>query len=184
MKRLMMYVILLSAMAVLVFTAIAAAQSGYPEGNTTDVQNSTTAPATNNAAETTTPTPKSPITRGTLPILDNYFDPAQLSIAPGTTVTIVNTGTKAHTATADNGLFDTGVLEPGESFEVYFEGSGSVTYHCKLHPEMKGSIVVGEGGGVEDPTPQEQQAAEVAPNEPNIEATKPATEVAQPSRGY
>jgi len=57
---------------------------------------------------------------------------------------IVNTDTEAHTATADNKLFDTGVLKPGEAFEVYFEGSGTVTYHCELHPDMKGSIVVGE----------------------------------------
>jgi len=65
-KRRMMYVIPLSAMAVLVFAAIAAAQS-VPEGqesslNTTDVQNSTTVPAelpaeTTPPAESITPAP-------------------------------------------------------------------------------------------------------------------------------
>ena len=76
----------------------------------------------------------------------------QLSIASGTTLKIVNTDDEAHTATADNDLFDTGVLKPGESKEVYFEGAGSVTYHDALHPNMKGSIVVGEGGGAADTT--------------------------------
>jgi plastocyanin len=153
-KRRMMYVIPLSAMAVLVFAAIAAAQS-VPEGqessqNSTDVQNSTTVPAelpaeTTPPAGSITPAPDSTITRrGTLPINDHAFDPAQLTIASGTTLMIVNTDTEAHTATADNKLFDTGVLKPGEAFEVYFEGSGTVTYHCELHPDMKGSIVVGE----------------------------------------
>jgi len=197
-KRLRMYVIIpLSAIAVLVFATIAAAQS-VPEGqepsqitadgHTTDVQNSTTVPAketpaeTTTPAESTTPAPNSTITRGTLPINDHAFDPAQLHIASGTTLTIVNTDPEWHTATADNDLFDTGVLEAGESFEVYFEGSGTVTYHCELHPDMKGSIVVGEGGGGEDTTPP-QQAAEEAPNEPSSDAAQPATEAAQPARG-
>jgi plastocyanin len=189
-KRLMRYVILLAAMAVLVFAAIAAAQS-VPEGqnpsqptstdvHTTNEQNSTTVPAKETPTETTTAAPNSTTTRGTLPILDGTFDPVQLSIASGTTLKIVNNGTNAHTATADNGLFDTGVLKPGEYFEVYLEGSGTVSYHDKLYPEMKGSITVGEGG-VKDPTLQKQQAAEAAPeaapNVPNIEAAKP-------SRGY
>jgi plastocyanin len=177
MKRLMMYVIPLSAMAVLVFAAIAVAQ-GVPEGqepsqntaadaNTTDVQNSTTVPA------------KKTIT---VDIQDHAFDPAQLNVAPGTTVTFVNKDTEAHTATADNDLFDTGVLEPGESTWVFFRGSGTVTYHCELHPDMKGSIVVGEGGGGEETTPQ-KQAAEEAPNEPSSDAAQPTNEAAQPARG-
>jgi len=180
-KRLLMYVTPLSAMAVLVFAAIAAAQSGpggqEPSQNTTDVQNSTSLPAKDTPAESTTPTPNSTITRGTLPINAHGFDPAQLSIASGTTLKIVNTDIEAHTATADNDLFDTGVLKPGESFEVHFEGSGTVPYHCKLHPDMKGSITVGEGDVGEAITPPKQEAAEVAPNEPSSGAL-------QPARGY
>ena len=167
MKRLM-YAIPLSAVAVLVFAAIAVAQDvqkGQQEDgqeqsqpatdtNTTDVQNSTTVPA------------KKTIT---VDIHDHAFDLAQLNIAPGTTVTFVNNDTEAHTATADNDLFDTGVLEPGESTWVLFRGSGTVTYHCDLHPDMKGSIVVGEGGGGEETTPQ-KQAAEEAPKEPSSDA--------------
>jgi plastocyanin len=165
-KRLLMYVTPLSAMAVLVFAAIAAAQS-IPQG-----QEATT------PAETIASAPNRTITRGTLPINDHAFDPAQLSIASGTTLTIVNTDTEKHTATADNGLFDTGVLEPGESFEIYFDGSGTVTYHCELHPDMKGSIIVGEGGGGEDPTAAPKQTAEEAPNEPSGDTDQPGTEAA------
>ena len=83
MKRLLMYVTLLSAMAVLVFAAIAAAQS-VPQG-----QEATT------PAESIASAPNRTITRGTLPINDHAFDPAQLSIASGTTLTIVNTDTKS-----------------------------------------------------------------------------------------
>ena len=172
MKRLLMYVIPLSAIGVLVFAAIAAAQS-VPQGQEETIP-----------AESIASAPNRTITRGTLPINDHAFDPAQLNIASGTKLTIVNTDTEMHTATADNGLFDTGVLGPGESSEIYFEGSGTVTYHCKLHPDMKGSIIVGEGGGGEDPSAAPNQTAEEASNEPSSEADQPATEAAQLSRGY
>src|SRR5215207_6711060 len=199
-KRLMMYVIPLSAVAVLVFATIAVAQSDPPAtGRTTDVQNSTTWPPKKKPADTSTPTETAdtsaptetaettapdPNGQKTVNIYNHAFDPAQLNVASGTTVRFVNKDTEAHTATADNNLFDTGVLESGESFKVYFEGSGSVTYHDELHPDMKGSIVVGEGGGGEDTTPQ-KQASEVAPNnEPSSEADPPATESDKPFRGY
>jgi plastocyanin len=196
-KRPMMYVIPLSAVAVLVFATMAVAQS-VPEGqepsqnpanaSTTDVQNSTTWPAKNKPAETDEPTTPTQTTapdpngQKTVNIYNHAFDPAQLNVASGTTVRFVNKDTEPHTATADNDLFDTGELEPGGSFKVYFEGSGTVTYHCELHPDMKGVIVVGEGGGGEDPT-AEKRTAEEAPNEPSSEADKPATEeAAQPAR--
>ena len=213
MKRLM-YVIPLSAMAVLVFAAIAVAQSGVPEGqepsqnpatgHTTDVQNSTTWPAKKKPAEPTTPTetaepttptetaePTTPTQiiapdpngKKTVNIYNHAFGPAQLNVASGTTVRFLNNDTEPHTATADNDLFDTGVLKPGEAFKVYFEGSGTVTYHCELHPDMKGGIVVGEGGGGEETAPQ-KQAAEEAPIEPSSDAAQPTTEATQPSRGY
>jgi plastocyanin len=48
-----------------------------------------------------------------------------------------------HTVTAENGLFDSGVLDPGESYTVDFDGQGTVAYYCSLHPEMRGSLTVG-----------------------------------------
>ena len=188
MKRLI-YVIPLSAMAVLVFAAIAVAQSDQegqePSQNTTGVQNSTTVPPntpaqTTTPTETTTPDPDSIIT---VEIHDHAFDLAELNIAPGTIVSFVNKDTEPHTATADNGVFDTGVLRPGESSWILFDGSGTVTYHCDLHPDMKGSIVVGEGGAGEPTTPR-NQATEEAPNEPSSDTAQPVTEATQPNRGY
>jgi hypothetical protein len=79
-------------------------------------------------------------------IRNNAFNPPQLNVAPGTTVTFVNRDSVPHTVTADNGLFDSGELAPGSSYPVVLDGAGTVTYHCKLHPEMQGSIVVGEAG--------------------------------------
>jgi plastocyanin len=73
-------------------------------------------------------------------IQDGYFDPAHIVVAPGTTVRWVNEGDLPHHVTADNGLFDSGPLYPGDSFRVTFEGQGTVTYHCS--PQMAGSVTV------------------------------------------
>jgi plastocyanin len=202
-----MYVIPISVVAVLVFATIAVAQS-VPEGqkqgqeqdqaqgqepsqtasdaNTTGVQNSTTVPPKKKPAQTTAPTESSASNTDTtmaVDIDDHAFDPAQLNIAPGTRVMFINNDTEPHTATTDNGLFDTGVLEPGDSSWVLFEGAGTVTYHCELHPDMKGSIVVDEGEG-KDTTLQKQTAKEAPNSEPGIEADQLATEAAKPARGY
>jgi plastocyanin len=76
---------------------------------------------------------------------DNFFEPADAAIEPGDTVTWTNNGAVPHTVTAENGLFDSGVLDPGESYTVDFDGQGMVTYYCTIHPEMRGSLTVGSG---------------------------------------
>ena len=191
MKRLM-YLIALSAMAVLVFAAIAVAQS-VPEdqAHSHDANEQAAVPAeTTTPAESTTPaqtTTPAPNSTTTVDISNHAFNPAQLNVAPGTTVTFVNNDAEPHTATADNGLFDTGVLEPGYSFEVLLDGSGTVTYHCELHPDMQGSIVVGQAGqagGAEGTNPPNQSAEVVPSVPPTSEATQPTTEAAQPASGY
>ncbi len=87
---------------------------------------------------------------------DNFFDPPDAAIEPGTTITWTNNGALPHTVTADDGSFDSGVLNPGDSFTVAFDGQGTVTYFCAIHPEMRGSVTVGGGGD----GPAEQPASE------------------------
>src|SRR5215208_2705568 len=137
MKRLM-YLIPLSAITVLAFAAIVAAQPAVVPADTTTTPAESTTPT-----ESTTPDPNSTTT---VEIRNNAFIPAQLNIAPGTTVTFVNREDVPHTATSDNKLFDSGELAPGASYPVVLDGAGTATYHCYLHPEMRGSIVVDEPG--------------------------------------
>ena len=75
-------------------------------------------------------------------IEDNYFEPTDALVERGTTLMWVNHGQEQHTVTADDGQFDSGVLNPGDYFLTTVEGSGTLTYHCTLHPEMTGSITV------------------------------------------
>jgi plastocyanin len=86
-------------------------------------------------------------------IVDFAFQPASLEVAAGTTVTWTNTGQEKHTATADDGTFDSKNLQPGESFSYTFDTPGTYAYHCEIHPQMTGTIVVTGGAGAATPVP-------------------------------
>jgi plastocyanin len=84
---------------------------------------------------------------------DFDFSPKTISIDPGGSITFDNTGNTAHTATADNGSFDTGNLDPGESKTITIKAPGTYPYYCKYHGSpggsgMAGTITVGKGGPV------------------------------------
>jgi plastocyanin len=57
-------------------------------------------------------------------------------------VTWTNQDFAPHTATADDGSFDTGRLDQGETGSVTFDQPGTYTYTCTFHPNMKGTVVV------------------------------------------
>jgi len=63
-------------------------------------------------------------------------------VPPGTSVTWTNDGPTVHTATADAGLFDSGILEAGESYSFTFDEPGSYDYFCVPHPFMRGKVIV------------------------------------------
>lgn len=70
------------------------------------------------------------------------FVPADLTIAEGDTVRFTNKDSAPHTATADNGAFDTKRLNRGQSAALKFPSKGKFSYFCEFHPNMKGSITI------------------------------------------
>ena len=78
----------------------------------------------------------------TATIADFSFSPATVTVPAGTTVTWRNTGSVRHTVTADDGSFDSGNLSARDSFSMAFATAGSFAYHCAIHPQMVGSVVV------------------------------------------
>jgi plastocyanin len=80
-------------------------------------------------------------------IEDFYFEPANAAVQPGDTIVFINKGNHPHTVTADDGSFDSGTLQPGQSFWHKFQNAGTVSYHCSIHPFMTGSVVVDQSGG-------------------------------------
>ena len=75
-------------------------------------------------------------------IADFAFEPAELTITAGETVTWTNLDGVAHTATATDGSWDTGLLDEGESGSITFTTPGTYDYRCTPHPSMTGRIIV------------------------------------------
>lgn len=78
----------------------------------------------------------------TITITDNSFTPSNITINAGDTVTWVNNGAVAHTATASNGSFDSGTIQSGQSFGAVFNAAGTYAYRCKFHSGMTGTLSV------------------------------------------
>ncbi len=55
-----------------------------------------------------------------------------------------NQDTAPHTATADDGSFDTGTIEKGKTGSETFKEAGTFTYFCEIHPTMHGTVEVVE----------------------------------------
>jgi plastocyanin len=75
-------------------------------------------------------------------IADFDYDPRAITVHAGTTVTWTNSDDAAHTATAEDGSFDTGTLEQGDSETVSFDEPGSYAYYCRFHAFMKATVEV------------------------------------------
>jgi len=62
-------------------------------------------------------------------------------VAAGTQVIWENEDTTQHTTTSVNGVWDSGIMNPGQSFSFTFNKPGVYNYICNVHP-MSGTIVV------------------------------------------
>jgi plastocyanin len=78
----------------------------------------------------------------TVTIQNMVFTPSTLHIPGGTTVIWINKDNTAHHVVSDTGLFDSGILATGDSFNYTFNQAGDYSYHCSIHPSMVGIIVV------------------------------------------
>lgn len=67
--------------------------------------------------------------------------PAQISAKVGDTVEWVNKDALLHSATARNGDWDV-TIAPNKSARLVLKKAGTFDYYCRLHPNMKGRLVV------------------------------------------
>lgn len=51
-------------------------------------------------------------------------------------------GGTTHTVVADDVSFNSGNIAPGGTFTHTFVGTGTVAYHCSIHPTMQGTIQI------------------------------------------
>jgi plastocyanin len=75
--------------------------------------------------------------------IDNFsFQPATITIAPGTMVTWTNRDDIPHTVVSDDKAFKSKALDTDEKFSFTFTKPGTYGYFCSLHPKMTGEIHV------------------------------------------
>lgn len=125
----------------LIALAAGCSNSGYP---TTGGTNPPPAPPP------APPPPPPPPGARTITIADFSFSPNAVTIRSSDIVVWTNTGGTTHTVTSDSSLFDSGNVSPpnaqagtpGASFQFTFPVPGTYTYHCKIHPQMTGSVTV------------------------------------------
>jgi plastocyanin len=71
------------------------------------------------------------------------FSPMSVSVAPGSTVSVTNKDSVAHTLTATGGQFNTGDINGGQTKTFTAPSkAGSYSYICNIHQYMMGTIVV------------------------------------------
>jgi plastocyanin len=86
--------------------------------------------------------PKAPVTAAVVSIEGFAFSPQTLTIRAGSTVVWTNRDPAPHTVTADDGTFDSGILQSGATFRQTFLKPGTYRYTCTIHPSMKGVVEV------------------------------------------
>ena len=112
---------------------------------------------------------------GSVSMAGRTFSPSSVRVRAGGTVTFVNDDDRAHTVTATDGSFDSGVLNAGGRWSRTFRAAGTYRYLCAIHTDMTGTVVVpSASGSVPPPAP-----ARTAPRRP---AAAPAPPPAPPAR--
>lgn len=95
-------------------------------------------------------------------MVDDDFNPSRVTVTPGEAITFTNAGESPHTATADDGTFNTGTVESGASATVSIDTPGTYRYFCRFHGAaggigMSGTITV-TGGAAEEPGDPAEEA--------------------------
>lgn len=80
--------------------------------------------------------------------IENFtYNPQQITVKVGTTITWVNHDDIPHTVTSSHQAFKSQVIDTDEKFIFTFSTPGTFQYFCALHPHMTGSIVVEAASG-------------------------------------
>lgn len=70
------------------------------------------------------------------------YEPAMVMAASGDTVTWTNNDSVPHTVTSSTGLFQSGTMQPGDTFSFTFTDPGTYDYFCEFHAGMTGQVMV------------------------------------------
>lgn len=113
-------------------------------------------------------------------IEDFNFIPGRLHINPGDAVEWTNRDGVVHSATSDEGIWDSGLLARDEVYTFTFTIEGIYPYHCSPHPWMVDTIVVGNPTSADDQLPSSPDRIELSQNYPNPFNARTSIEYALP----
>jgi plastocyanin len=135
--------------AALLAASLALAACGDSDDDTTS--GSAGATETTTEAEGTTeaggsePAPSGEAARSEkVQIVEFTYEPDPVTVQAGGKVIWQNEDAAPHTATADDGSFDTGTIEQGKLGSETFKEAGTYPYFCEIHPDMRGTVEVVE----------------------------------------
>lgn len=97
------------------------------------------------AQATAAPAQPAPTGGNTVMMKNFAFDPPALTVKTGTAVTWVNQDSATHTVVSDTGSPESFSSEPlpnGGTYTRTFSAPATYSYHCSIHPSMKGTITV------------------------------------------
>jgi plastocyanin len=143
---------LLTAALVALSLGLAACGSGGSGSTSSDAETAPPASeeSSTEAMEETESTESEPAPSGEakksekVDIVEFTYQPDPVVVQVGGKVIWQNQDTAPHTATADDGSFDTGTIEKGKIGSETFKEAGTFTYFCEIHPTMHGTVEVVE----------------------------------------
>ena len=133
-KRVLALIIII----IVIIVAIAAVLFYSTQNNNQNPQPSQPQISPNNNTNTTNGTSSI----STISIQNMTFNPDSLTVKTGTNVQWVNHDNVQHQIVSDSGAFQSEVLSNGESWNFFFAKSGVYGYHCGIHPNETGTIIV------------------------------------------
>lgn len=126
--------------------ALIALSLALPACGSSDDSSTETEAATDTTTESNSaPAPSGEAQRSEkVEIVEFTYGPDPVTVQAGGKVIWLNEDTAPHTATADDGSFDTGTLERGKLKSETFKQAGTYPYFCEIHPTMHGTVEVVE----------------------------------------
>ncbi|HEX2472011.1 MAG TPA: plastocyanin/azurin family copper-binding protein, partial [Nitrososphaera sp.] len=124
-------------------------QSGTSANNTAAGNNTNTAAISNAPPASGSVTTVSIIVGASVPTNGQFYEPNNVDTTVGSMVTWVNDDTATHTVTSGivennmptpDGSFDSGIMNPRDSFPFVFDKAGEYPYYCTIHPFMTGKV--------------------------------------------
>jgi plastocyanin len=134
---------LMPVLVLLAFSFVAC--GGDDKADTTTGGESSTTTTTSPASDGNAAAPSGEAVRAAkVKIVEFAYDPDPVTIQVGGKVIWQNEDAAPHTATADDGSFDTGTIEQGKIKSETFKQAGTYSYFCEIHPTMHGTVEVVE----------------------------------------